>query len=454
MKTRLFVSSLIGILAIGLIGCASSTLSVHVDLFPHRTSNAPAGPDIDQLLSATDALSGHFKEFMTAYIKAEQQALETIQRAPAKPVTVDAPKDAEEVLTPRGKEAGMQTTSRNIERAQKFQTEYAQRIEAVRNTLLQAKAETLAASTIKNLEQRFQKEVQARSIAARAAISARLVVSELQRELFNDTAETHRLSLRPISQNPTLQQALKSLQNADPKLGHEAETSTASAEAESKTRQATLAASQYVLQEAATGSAVTFANPDLLADDGDPFYQEIIARGPAASWRTNFFHQEVRADGKADYLIVRETPVRFTVHEARSNPAQLIDAQLRLARAGLQTVASAAKAINPALGALSGGGKSKPVSTDAGTNSASAQIEIPQVSDEEIRHAVRKLVVRLQGARQELSIQKAKAGQQPADLNTWATHFFETDVSPILKSYSRNLEALVEQPKAETRDQP
>jgi hypothetical protein len=96
-------------------------------------------------------------------------------------------------------------------------------------------------------------------------------------------------------------------------------------------------------------------NPDMLADDSDPFYQVIASDRTTPAWSTNFFTQSASADGKVSFLIVRETPVRFTMNEAKANPAVLIKTQLRSARAGIKTIATIAKAMNPAIGAALGG---------------------------------------------------------------------------------------------------
>jgi hypothetical protein len=79
--------------------------------------------------------------------------------------------------------------------------------------------------------------------------------------------------------------------------------------------------------------------PDLRADDGDPFLREIAAgRVP----RAQVFRQEAAADGDSSFLLVRETPVRFTLHRASSDPGDLVRAQLRLARTGLDVLSSLA----------------------------------------------------------------------------------------------------------------
>jgi len=79
-----------------------------------------------------------------------------------------------------------------------------------------------------------------------------------------------------------------------------------------------------------------YLNPDLLADDSDPFYQVLANPNFKPGWSTNFFIQDISADGKVSFLIVRETAMRFTVNEAKANPAVLIRTQLRSARAGIK----------------------------------------------------------------------------------------------------------------------
>jgi len=66
----------------------------------------------------------------------------------------------------------------------------------------------------------------------------------------------------------------------------------------------------------------TTTNPDLLVDDGDIFLRHIESGeyGRRGHWKEDFYLQEAEAGGNASYLIVRQTPTRYTLHQAKSDP--------------------------------------------------------------------------------------------------------------------------------------
>lgn len=126
-------------------------------------------------------------------------------------------------------------------------------------------------------------------------------------------------------------------------------------------------------------SARLTTNPDVAADDADPYLRQIGVGTSDGRWKNDLFLQHAKAGGNASYVIVRETPTRYTVHRVRSDPSVLIKSQLRLARTGLQVVSSIAGV--PSLGA---GGAMKP-SGDGATQSVKRQIGEAQARTKRLR---------------------------------------------------------------------
>jgi hypothetical protein len=176
------------------------------------------------------------------------------------------------------------------------------------------------------------------------------------------------------------------------------------------------------LLEQVTSGRVQPTNPDLLADDSDPFYQILANPEFRPGWSTNFFLQEVKADGKVSFLIVRETPVRFSVNEAKANPDVLIKTQLRSARAGIKTVATVAKALNPALAALPTPSNGGSASQQVTSNMVPVTLSAIRQQDEEVRRLtlrfqeqLAKLEKELEVIRQKVSLARSNSLSAAAD---------------------------------------
>ncbi|MCZ6836405.1 MAG: hypothetical protein O7G85_11580 [Planctomycetota bacterium] len=224
-------------------------------------------------------------------------------------------------------------------------------------------------------------------------------------------------------------------------------------------------------------------NPELMADDGDPFLRTIEngQHSSSQSWKKNFYFQKAFSTGEASYMIVRETPTRYVLHRARSDPSVLVKTQLRLARTGLKVVstimaASGAGVLAPGSGTSPEGDSSdaqegiqQSINAASDSRAANSRIEdLRNVMQRKLREfdkfldelnrdvedarkseaTARLAVASDDGTNAPALTNKQKASatakivlKATTDLaDERATSYFTTDVAPALKSYARQLE--------------
>jgi hypothetical protein len=124
-------------------------------------------------------------------------------------------------------------------------------------------------------------------------------------------------------------------------------------------------------------------DPGALADDADPLLKQLGRdREICRRWSYHFMLTRVEGYGNAGYIIVRETPVRYTIQKASSNPKVLIESQLRLARSGLQTVSEVAGALYPPASVITSSLKAGDAGGSASTSEkAGIQVRVQQEAE-------------------------------------------------------------------------
>lgn len=412
MKSRLsFILSLSALCASLAVhtGCSSAKLAVHVDIYEDRLPEAEASAvrRFSELKAAVKSYREALNELFTFYDS-------TVQELYA------------------GNQPGPQKTRLNLlDHSKKLKESWMEKLDEAERWLTESRVQAIQARKAEDPLERLNKELQAQWLLADAAALLVTLAQDVRAQCSDDP--------NPPGGRKLAWQTLKQ------KAGKEAQATLAKVENIRKRLDSASGPSAQV--EQAAMNVVRAQNYDLLADDGDPNLRHIAVSG---SWSEDFHIQCVRADGRASFIIVRETPTRYKITRAQSDPSVLIKSQLRLARAGLQTVAAIAEGILDAYVALpKKKDKGKDLSGRLGmikgllpqsyqaVLDSKLKLETVEQTTPSIRNGLTKRLAEYKTKLDELNEEREKAqnDDDKKKVDGKAAAYFENTIKPALQEY-------------------